>query len=462
MTNSELRLSEIHLAPHTTARNAAVATSYFSAGSIIASIPCLSTCVLQSEKGKRCDACHVLETDQVTLRKCSGCASFWYCSETCQGSSWRSHHKKLCKSFNTFAASAEYQALTPHDQVDAILLSQILANPTQWNSHMGGDRAGTDTLQDPYATFLDLLQGPRSDAFNLPLCLPRVAPFTELSTLARELYSRFGNNNFVLHSHLNSYAHGIFPLASRLFNHCCVPNAACKYIIRPGKAVLMHVVALQDIREGDEITIPYLDPALPYQTRREALRVNYDFECRCRLCTFQGGIEPVERPHEPGTDGSRRMEAALRTFALGSDGETVQVPTVPGLFEETPTQLRPVFHESYLPALAELFSKTSHEGPFSDAIEAGLTLLALYVLVYPPNYPQTGMHALELAKTAWNLLCTATANLSETQTAAIEKQAKLFLRIATSILATLGPEGDEGGPLEEIGILSQVLSEKRP
>ena len=54
-----------------------------------------------------------------------------------------------------------------------------------------------------------------------------------------------------------------------------------------------------------------------------------------------------------------------------------------------------------------------------------------------------GTHALELAKTAWNLLCTATANLSETQTAAIEKQAKLFLRIATSILATLGPEGDE-------------------
>ena len=140
-----------------------------------------------------------------------------------------------------------------------------------------------------------------------------------------------------------------------------------------------------------QITIPYLDPALPYQTRREALRVNYDFECRCRLCIYQRDVEPVERPPEPGTDGSRRMEAALRTFALGFDGETVQIPKVPGLFEETPPQLRPVFHESYLPALAELFSKTSHEGPFSDAIEAGLTLLALYVLVYPPNYPQTGL-----------------------------------------------------------------------
>ena len=56
-----------------------------------------------------------------------------------------------------------------------------------------------------------------------------------------------------------------------------------------------------------------------------------------------------------------------------------------------------------------------------------------------------GMHALELAKTVWNLLCTATANLSETQSVAMEKQANLFLHIATSILATLGPEGDEGG-----------------
>ncbi|KAI0661947.1 SET domain-containing protein [Cubamyces menziesii] len=462
MMNPELQFSGIQLAPHATARNAAIATSFFSAGSTVASIPSLSTCLLPSDKGKRCDACHVLETDRIELRRCSGCASFWYCSETCQGSSWRSHHKKLCKSFNAFTASAEYQALTPHDQVDALLLSQLLADPSQWHARPAGDRADASSLQDPFVTFLDLLQGPRADEVDIPFCVPRGANYTEVSALAKELYSRFGNNNFVLHSHLNSYAHGVFPLASRLFNHCCVPNAACKYIIKRGEPVVMQVIALQDIRKGDEITIPYLDPALPYRTRREALRVNYDFECRCRLCIYQRGIEPVERPDEPGTDSSRRMEAALRTFALGFNGETVQVPTAPGLFEETPPQLRPVFHESYLPALAELFSRTSHEGPFSDAIEAGLTLLALYVLVYPPNYPQTGMHALELAKTVWNLLCTATANLSETQSVAMEKQANLFLHIATSILATLGPEGDEGGPLEEIDILSQVLNQKRP
>jgi hypothetical protein len=70
-----------------------------------------------------------------------------------------------------------------------------------------------------------------------------------------ELYSRFGNNNFVIHSHLVSIAHGIFPLASRLFNHSCVPNAVAKYIFTESEPVRMDVVALRHIKEGEEVGI---------------------------------------------------------------------------------------------------------------------------------------------------------------------------------------------------------------
>ena len=45
---------------------------------------------------------------------------------------------------------------------------------------------------------------------------------------------------------------------------------------------------------------------------------------------------------------------------------------------------------TYLPSLSEAFSKTSHEGPYAEAIDRGLTLLAFYVMLYPPNYPQIG------------------------------------------------------------------------
>lgn len=162
-----------------------------------------------------------------------------------QMGAWKAHHKKLCRNFNTFTASNEYQALTPHDQVDALLLSQMIADSASWR--VGQSASG------PHATFLDLLKGPRADTFELPLCLPKGALPSESLTLAQELYGRFGNNNFALHSHLNAYANGIFPLASRLFNHSCVPNAACKYIIRASESVAMQVVALRDITEGEEV-----------------------------------------------------------------------------------------------------------------------------------------------------------------------------------------------------------------
>jgi hypothetical protein len=32
----------------------------------------------------------------------------------------------------------------------------------------------------------------------------------------------------------------------------------------------------------------------------------------------------------------------------------------------------------------------SHDGPFESALEVGLTVLAFYVVIYPPKYPQIG------------------------------------------------------------------------
>ena len=85
------------------------------------------------------------------------------------------------------------------------------------------------------------------------------------------------------------------------------------------------------------------------------------------------------------------MDAALRAFALGDvERESVRVPTTSGAFERLPHAIYPALHETYLPALSEAFSRTAHEGPYGDAVDTGLTLLALYVTVYPPNYPQIG------------------------------------------------------------------------
>ncbi|TBU44468.1 SET domain-containing protein [Dichomitus squalens] len=441
----------LRLDPHPTARNAAVAKTPIKAGSTIMSVPAFSTCLLLTEKGRRCDGCYMLKSEAVELMRCSGCASSWYCGTTCQNREWRLHHRKMCKHYNAFVASGQYQALTPHDKVDALLLSQLVADPEAW---------GTDRLTDAGRTFLNLLKVPRLDGFVPPLCLSRAAQTAGTVALAEDLYSRFGNNNFILHSHLTSYAHGVFPLASRLLNHSCVPNAACKYMLAPSEPVRMEVVALRDINEGDEVTIPYLDPALPFQTRQDALHVNYGFECGCRLCTFERRIERVPTPPMRGAEELRTLDAALRSFSLGDISQDVQVPTVPGSFERLPAVLLPVLHESYLPALSEAFSKTSHEGPYSEAIDSGLTLLAFYVMLYPPNYPQIGMHALELAKTLWNLTCTDASAMAGADEEQLKRHAKTALDFAASVLQNFGPEGDNGGPLEEVSVLTGMLAEQ--
>jgi SET and MYND domain-containing protein len=71
--------------------------------------------------------------------------------------------------------------------------------------------------------------------------------------VVREIYARFGNNNFVIHSHLTTFGHGVFPLASRLFNHSCLPNAAAKYTLSASNVPRMDVVALRDIAQGEEV-----------------------------------------------------------------------------------------------------------------------------------------------------------------------------------------------------------------
>jgi len=58
--------------------------------------------------------------------------------------------------------------------------------------------------------------------------------------------------------------------------------------------------------------------------------------------------------------------------------------------ETIPKAIHLILHESFMASISEVFSRASHEGPVDVALEAGVTLLALYVLIYPLNYPQIG------------------------------------------------------------------------
>ncbi|CAK5284187.1 unnamed protein product [Mycena citricolor] len=117
--------------------------------------------------------------------------------------------------------------------------------------------------------------------------------------------------------------------------------------------------------------------------------------------------------------------------------------------ETLPPELLAVLNESFVAQLAETFRNASHDGSYQTAFTSGETLLALYRLIYPENYPQIGLHLLELAKTYWNGLLV--------QNLDTRRECLGYLTEAKAILSVLGPEGDEGGPLVEISTLESLL-----
>ena len=45
------------------------------------------------------------------------------------------------------------------------------------------------------------------------------------------------------------------------------------------------MIATENIPEGEEITLSYVNPEWPGELRRETLKKDYGFDCQCRRCS---------------------------------------------------------------------------------------------------------------------------------------------------------------------------------
>ncbi|KAF8624369.1 hypothetical protein AX15_005916 [Amanita polypyramis BW_CC] len=345
----------------------------------------------------------------------------------------------MCKKYAHFTASSAFQALAEHERMDAILLSHLIAEIN----------LSTDDVSSPASIFLSLLPGPISNSRAPPVC---TTPSSTKDILDK-LYKRFGNNNFAIHSHLDTIGHGIFPNASRFFNHSCAPNAATRYQFAQAKPVTMEVVALRDIKAGEEVFLTYLDPAL-LQTRQRVFELTYGFVCPCLPCQHLRRLGPLPSP--PSTEEEVIELGRVLQEYVGLEGATKSRLPYKTL-DSLPEPLLQVLNESYITSLSEIFSRTSHEGQYSRANETGLILLALYLLIYPKNYPQIGVHLVEMAKTRWNEL--VTLQFEPDRERAVKEKIRNQLRHAYSILNVMGHEGDGEGRLHEARLLQGLLDQ---
>ena len=76
-----------------------------------------------------------------------------------------------------------------------------------------------------------------------------------------------------------------------LVNHSCVKNCSHQVI-----GDYMFLMAIRDIKEGEELFISYIDPLSPLEMRK-ALFKNFEFECKCEMCQVQEKImaEPLAK-----------------------------------------------------------------------------------------------------------------------------------------------------------------------
>lgn len=217
--------------------------------------------------------------------------------------------------------------------------------------------------------------------------------------------------------------------------------------------------------------MPYLDPAL-YQTRQQIFNLTYGFTCTCPSCAFALNVGSIPEPPKGGT-ARRKLEESLRDFVfptLQAQPFSLKLPSAQ--FEPVPDALLPVLHESFLGSLTNIFSAASHDGPYSQALDVGTTILAVYCALYPPNYPQIGMHITghqpypkltdytclagvhmaEMSKTAWNAI------IKGDIIDGLEEKLREYIKCSLDVLHVMGAEGDrEGGPLEDIRVIQGLL-----
>ncbi|RLN55647.1 hypothetical protein BBJ29_008697 [Phytophthora kernoviae] len=93
-------------------------------------------------------------------------------------------------------------------------------------------------------------------------------------------------------------------------NHSCDPNCTVLYT-KNGNG---HVVAIRDIKKGEELCICYIDVDMDVQTREANLR-EYKFKCLCTRCVDER--KQLERPNK-GTGSTSRLQESSRVRRFSS------------------------------------------------------------------------------------------------------------------------------------------------
>jgi hypothetical protein len=248
---------------------------------------------LQSTSKSICSNC-LLPIDELLAHCCSNAR---FCSSTCKDHFFRLHHRILCGRDESFVMG-NFPRLV--DQVIARIFSSMLLQMDgelkefeKYGDHRtdalvksvselcfieSWDQPQLDSIRRNYDNLIDWLKS--SGKITFPGGVESLIPWS----FYLRVYSACHLNTFGVHlsndPSMNMNAVALFREAS-MFNHSCVPNVEFKW--NP-KEPAGEFFALEDISEGSELLVSYIDSFAPKEDRSKYLKGTYGFDCDCPKC----------------------------------------------------------------------------------------------------------------------------------------------------------------------------------
>lgn len=114
-------------------------------------------------------------------------------------------------------------------------------------------------------------------------------------------------------------ASGLFVFANSM-NHSCAPNVI---VVSCFNSFLIRVIAINEIKKGDELCFSYIDEEAPFEQRQRQLEKLYLFECRCEKCAIEARIH-AHIKRGPGGNNNKKpgntAAAKKKSNAKGKKG----------------------------------------------------------------------------------------------------------------------------------------------
>ncbi|BGP19589.1 hypothetical protein JCM10213_009318 [Rhodosporidiobolus nylandii] len=402
-----------------------VAKQAFSPGTTLLTTSPLMSVLDNRNIYTRCSACFRSQEDMdqpKPLLQCSVCHLLRYCSATCQNADWKLH-KLECIALRNASMSVRGED-RPVPGTPERTLARLL-----WKGKLEGGKllrefeslqSHRDDLTQPEQERFYMVSGRLVQYVNSQELVANAVGGTGKGMM--DMCSRFTSNSFSLTSpsDVTNIGVSISPLTA-LFNHSCRPNAVVVFPSFPSPSQPKHmaVVALREIKPGEEILTSYVDIALPRDERRKELRERYKFDCVCEECepAEEGKVDPREalecaQKNCEGLMGlpPRPASTATRSVTCSVCGSTAPYKSVnPSIdaaklaladaekaqYSDPPLALRHLTH--LITALTTALSPTpplaSSSYPLLPALQLLLTL-QLHASLFPA--------ALATAKQAWS------------------------------------------------------------